>query len=285
MNNYRFRYNPIALTNTGTTNDMMINIPISSVFDFTGVNESIDEYENEIIRASINPIDDLETIRYSHSAWRGVVHGPSNNTSINYEFYFYSALTNSSVTATTNDDNWVIDYRANGYTNKQVYYYEDVFSKSYFKLDFYDSVKSTKQQILLTIIIPVQQGETLDAVIGQNIVKIRKPKFSLNHTGDKEGYYVYWLKNQDFIDKGTLYMSCKYYDAGIGQFKRMIKQPQGSLLDKFNFSQEEFFYYVLKFNYDTYEYSIYDNDADVNSFLDRRGTNNSPIKWYEYINP
>lgn len=285
MNNYRFRYNPISLTNTGATNDIGIKIPISSVFDFTGVNESIDEYENEIIRASINPIDDLETIRYSHSAWRGVVHGPANNTSINYEFYFYSALTNSSVTATTNNDNWVIDYRANGYTNQQIYYYENVFSKSYFKLDFYDSTKSTSQQILLTIIIPVQQGETLDAVIGQNIVKIRKPKFSLNHTGDKEGYYVYWLKNRDFIDAGTLYMSCKYYDAGIGQFKRMIKQPQGTLQNKFNFSQEEYFYYVLKLDYDTYEYQVFDNEIDVNSFSDRRGTGTAPIKWYEYVNP
>lgn len=259
-------------------------MPISNVWDFHGVNESIDQYENEIINQSINPIDDFETVRYAHTPWRRVIHGPPDNTSINYEFYFYSAVTDSSITATTNNDSWVIDYRANGFTDRQIYYYENVFSKSYFKLDFYDTNRSTKQQILLTTIIPVQQGQTIETNIGQNTVKIRKPKFELNYTGDKEGYYVYWLKNRDFISADTLYMSCKFYDAGLGQFKRMIKTAQGAFQDKFNFSQEEYFYYVLKLNYDSFEYEVYENTTD-NGIFDRRGTYSRPIKWYEYVNP
>lgn len=283
MNNIRLRYSAVR-PSTGTTNDLGLIVPISNVWDFHGVNESIDQYENEIINQSINPIDDFETVRYAHTPWRQVIHGPPDNTSINYEFYFYSAVTDSSITATTNNDSWVIDYRANGFTDRQIYYYENVFSKSYFKLDFYDTNRSTKQQILLTTIIPVQQGQTIETNIGQNTVKIRKPKFELNYTGDKEGYYVYWLKNRDFISADTLYMSCKFYDAGLGQFKRMIKTAQGAFQDKFNFSQEEYFYYVLKLNYDSFEYEVYENTTD-NGIFDRRGTYSRPIKWYEYVNP
>lgn len=282
MNNYRFRYNPIPPT-SGLTGDLSLNLPILAPWDLGGVNESIDVFETEIIQQSINPIDDLETIRYSHVPWRKSVTEPPNNTSINYEFYFYSALTDSSITATTNSDNWVVDYRANGYTNEQIYYYEGVFNKSYFKLDFYDGKKSTRQQILLTIIIPTQEGFTTDATIGLNTVKIKKPKFSLNHIGDKEGYYVYWLKNKDFITIDTLYMSCKYYDAGIGQFKRMMNITQGELKDKFNFSQDTYFYYTLKLNYDTYEYEVHLNDIITDET--RVGTDTKPIKWYEYVNP
>ncbi len=80
-------------------------------------------------------------------------------TSTHYDFYFYSATTDSSITATTTNTSWVSDYRANGFTSRQVYYNDSTFSKSYFKLDFYDSKKSTTQQNLLTIIIPTQQDD------------------------------------------------------------------------------------------------------------------------------
>lgn len=280
MNNIRLKYNPI--NSNGVTADLGINIPVLSTWDLNGINESIDIYESEVVQQSINPIEDFETIRYSHKDWVEKVDGVPQ-TSTNYNFYFFSAETDASITATTNDERWVMDYRANGYTNQEVYYYDGVFSKSYFKLDFYDSKNSTRQQILLTIIIPTQQGKTMGVEIGQNQVFIRKPQFILNHTGDKEGYYVYWLKNREFLDIDTLYMSCKYYDAGLGQFKRMMNISQGTYQDKFNFSQEDTFYYTLKLNYELYQYEVYLDNTTTS--MTRVGTENNPIKWYEYVNP
>lgn len=281
MNNIKLRYN--AITENGQLPNLRLNIPLMRSWDLNGINESIDVFENEIIQSAINPIDNMETTRYSHKpSYRGKL--KIEDTAIYYNFYFYSAQTDSSITATTNNNNWVIDYRANGFTDREIYYYENVFSNSYFKLDFYDTKKTTRQQILSTLIIPVQQGKTIDGIpIGLNTVKIKKPEFVLNHIGDKEGYYFYWLKSREFLDVDTLYMSCKFYDAKIGQFKRMMNVAQGELQNKFNFSQETYFFYTLKLNYETYQYEVFiENET---SELKRIGIESSQINWYEYVNP
>lgn len=282
MNNLRLRYNPIQNAND---NDLALQVPILTTWDLNGVNEAIEVFENEIIQQAINPIDNFETIRYSHAPWAPQVIDVGSETSTHYDFYFYSATTDSSITATTTNTAWVSDYRANGFTSRQIYYNEDVFSKSYFKLDFYDSKKSTTQRNLLTIIIPTQQGLTTSSIIGQNTVSIRKPEYQLNFIGDKEGYFVYWLKSPEFLNPevSTLYMSAKFYDANIGGFKRMMNTPQGTLSDKFNFSQEINFYYTLKLNYDDYTYEVFlENELGG---LIKIGTDYNPIKWYEYVNP
>lgn len=282
MNNYRFRYNNIVNPD-GTNQELGVKVLVSGAWDLNGVNDSIDKFENEIIQQVINPIQDVETIRYAHKPWVFKFWEGLTKSSTNYDFYFYSATTDSSVTATTDDSRWVMDYRANGYTDSQIYYNEGVFSKSYFKLDFYDTKKTTRQQIYLTIIIPTQQGEKISTQIGQSTVQIRKPKFILDHVGDKEGYYYYWLKNKDFLDIETLYMSCKYYDASLGQFKRMTNTSQGEFPNKFNFSQEDYFYYKVNLDYENFQYEIYSELPS--KFSIRVGTESNPIKWYEYINP
>ena len=282
MNNLRLRYNPIQNAND---NDLALQVPILTTWDLNGVNDAIEVFENEIIQQAINPIDNFETIRYSHAPWAPQVIDVGSKTSTHYDFYFYSATTDSSITATTTNTAWVSDYRANGFTSRQIYYNEDVFSKSYFKLDFYDSKKSTTQRNLSTIIIPTQQGLTTSAIIGQNTVSIRKPEYQLNFIGDKEGYFVYWLKSPEFLNPevSTLYMSAKFYDANIGGFKRMMNTPQGTLSDKFNFSQEINFYYTLKLNYDDYTYEVF-SENELGGLI-KVGTDYNPIKWYEYVNP
>jgi hypothetical protein len=83
-------------------------------------------------------------------------------------------------------------------------------------------------------------------------------------------------------------MSAKFYDASIGGFKRMMNSPQGTINNKFNFSQEFYFYYTLNLNYDDYTYEVFFNN-EPNSLkppqLIKVGTDYNPIKWYEYVNP
>jgi hypothetical protein len=63
----------------------------------------------------------------------------------------------------------------------------------------------------------------------------------------------------------------------------MINNCQGFLQNKFNFPKEDYFYYRVNLNYDTYKYEVYYEDM-VNG-LSRVGTNLTPIKWFEYVNP
>ena len=272
VNNYRIRLDE---------NSKSIELPINTTWDMVGVNDSIEIFENEIIKKIINPIDNFETIRYSHEPWNDSI-SDNTKTSINYEFYFYNSPADSNITGETNSNNWVSDYRANGLTTSEVYFKDKVLTNSFFKLDFYDSKNVTNQQIYLTIIIPTRQGETLSTTYGRKTVNINKPTFSLDFTGNKEGYFVYWLKSTEFINLSTLYMSAKFFDANSGQFKRLMTKSQGDLIDKFNFNQSDYFYYTVNLNYDNYTYSIYLDT--IGGDKNRVGMTSSPIKWYEYVN-
>ena len=193
------------------------NILLTQTQDFKtdlGWTEEAEKMDNEILDSILNLSQNYETVRYIHEPYNSAVSG-IYQTDIWYYFYFYNSVSDSSITATTNSNDWLLDYTANGLTTKEIYYYNNVFSKSYFKLDFYSNKISSSQQILLTIIIPTQQGKTMDATIGLNNVKIKIPSYELNYVGDKEGYYVYWLKDKQYLDVNTLYMTAKFYDASI----------------------------------------------------------------------
>jgi hypothetical protein len=273
VNNYRFRLEQ---------QDKGIEIPITVSWDVNGINESIDLYEDEVIRQVINPIDNFETTRYSHNPWNESITNKTQ-TSTNYEFYFYSGTTNADIVNETTNVNWVTDYRANNISTIDILFQKDVFKKSFFKLDFYDTKNTSNQQIYLTIIIPTRQGKTMIVPYGVSNVEIKKPVYELDFLGDKEGYFIYWLKDTQFVNLSTLYMSAKFYDANIGQFKRMMTEPQGLMGNKFNFNNEDYFYYTLNLNYDNYTYEVYLTNPTV---TDKRvGTKDNPIKWYEYVNP
>jgi hypothetical protein len=147
-------------------------------------------------------------------------------------------------------------------------------------LDFYDTDDVNTQTIYFTIIIPVQQGASELASISPIIpdVNIRIPSFKLDFVGDKEGFFIYWLRKKDVIDLDTFYMSAKFFNARLGGFMTMMTTPQSNLPDKFIFDARKYFYYKVTLDYNKFTYSIYDITGN------RTGTISS-IKWYEYVNP
>lgn len=273
MNNYRIRLDE---------NSKILKIPITVGWDLAGVNDSIDIFQEEVLRQTVNPIDNFESTRYSHKPWNNSIN-ELDKTSITYEFYFYSASSDASITAQTTNVNWVTDYRANGISTYDVLFMKEVFTKSFFKLDFYDTKSTTNQQIYLTVIIPTHQGKTMSIPFGVSTVDIKKPVFELDFVGDKEGYFIYWLKDTEFVDLTTLYMSGKFYDSSTGQFKRLMTIPQGTMGEKFKFNTEDYFYYTLNLDYNNYTYEITLTNPLVQN--QRVGTIDNPIKWYEYVNP
>ena len=285
MNKFRF---------TVKQNDTEINLPIEIKFDGLGREDLVQQYEDDVLEQIINPVEDFEVTRYSHNEWLD-----SNNvkkTSTTYSFNFFDRSKN--ITSTTIADNglWVSDYNyidpavfstysGITFTDKEVYYYANSFSRSFFKLDFYDSVKSENQQIYFTIIIPTQQGRKESVNIGTvsvpNVVDIRRPTFDLDFVGDKEGYFIYWLKSREYININDFYMSAKFFNAKTGEFTRMMNRPQSSLSQKFNFDKEEYFYYKVSLDVNNYEYEVFNTYGTQN----RVGTLIDNINWYEYVNP
>lgn len=278
--------------------DRYINIPIQINWDYLGADDLIDEYENEVITQVIGTGRDFEVSRFAHAPTTGF----TQTTELNYEFYFYSGGSLSNI------NNWSVNYLSEGFTTQDIYYYSNSFANSFFKLDFYDTVDEKRQTNYFTVIIPVQQGLKMDAVMQRTPVKIVKPKFKLDYFGgSSEGFFLYWLKKTTFLNISTFYMTAKFFNAKTGQFTKMItgrgwdtssnkpcetpypqfnpeltNGPQAFIScsgnNFFNFDNTQYFYYTVDLDYETQTYRIF------NTYGQRLGTD-IPIKWFEYINP
>jgi len=268
-----------------TGNEEYINIPLEITFDMEGRGDMVRNWEEEVIKEVLNPINDFEVTKFAHKDYM------VNNvlkTDINYEFNFFNYLS-APLSATTTD--WASDYENASFTDSEIYYFANSFKKSFFKLDFYDTNQTENQTLLLSIIIPTQQGlkepGTIGPPLNQTSVEVKKPKFVLDYVGaDKEGFYVYWLKDKNYLDINEFYVSAKFFNAKKGQFIRMINKPQSSIvgLGKFNVNKTELFYYKYVLDYDTYEYEVYTFNNTIGNIM-RVGSATDPIMWYEYVNP
>jgi hypothetical protein len=267
--------------------DRHLDVPIEMNWDFMGRDQSVEEYEYEMVKEVIGIAKDFETVRFSHNTWNLIIPNPlitinKPTTSIWYNFNFYKDLQPITANTVTTTD-WGDSYIYEGFSPQEVYYFNKPFSKSFFKVDLYDSSDEKNQKIYLTIIIPVQQGLTESVSIDPQSpnVDIKKPTFNLDFLGDKEGFFIYWLRDRSYIDIDEFYMSAKFFDAKIGVFVRMTNKPQNLILpNKFNFNNAEYFYYRVKLDYNTKTYQVFRTDNNT-----RCGTLLNQIKWYEYVNP
>ena len=276
--------NKIQITQDGLINKELV-IPIQLTWDYLGLDQSIDEYEANIIKEVTGTYGDFEVTRFAHAPI--AISDPySNNdfeiTDIQYEFNFFSG---GSLSASTS---WRNNYISEGFTPQEIYYYTNNFTNSFFKLDLYDNVDEKRQTNYITIIIPTQQGLTMDAIMQRTPVKIKKPYFVLDYVGDKEGFFIYWLKKRNFLNVRTFFMTAKFYDAKNGYFTKMMNMPQSSIVgDKFTFDSTKYFYYRVELDYEKQNYQVFNMNPTqtLYSNLGGRAGATIPIKWYEYVNP
>jgi hypothetical protein len=282
VSNYRFTYN---------AEDKSINIPIEINFDMEGREQAIETYEQEIKLAAINEIKDFELTRFSHSPWET----NNNKTEIWYKFNFFNPFGNTNFLTTPPASNqWLDDYQYATFTDEEIYYFANSFKKSFYKMDFYDNTNSETQKLMFSVILPTQQGQKESGNLFNNPnlqVLVKKPLMVLDFIGsDKEGFFLYWLKNQTFLSQTEFYMSCKFYNAKIGQFVRMMNTPQSSFNGPniYDFNKGQYFYYKVVIDYDNYMYSVFREIPVLSGtpLLFRVGDgSNNPINWYEYVNP
>lgn len=252
-----------------------LNIPVNMQWDFMGRDDSISEYEVSAIKQVTGVAADFEVARFSHNIFQNF------NTDINYVFNFYDDT--QPITAST-IGNWSSSYLNEGFSVQDIYYYSKPFTKSFFKLDFYDTQDESTQQIYLSIILPIQQGLVQQATINpqQPQVEIKKPTMVLDSIGtDKEGFYIYWLRNRDFIDISQFYMTAKFFNGRLGFFKQMTNTRQDLITpNKFQFNNADYFYYKVELDYSKKTYEVFSTSTQQ-----RVGDATTPIIWYEYVNP
>lgn len=261
-------------------NDKYLNIPIEIKWDFLGQDDAIEEYQQNVVEEIVGFPGDFEVLRFAHSPYNN-----DTKTDIKYDFHFFSVNGNvpsnpSLEVLTSTSSFWVTSYIPEGFTTIEIYYYVKPFTKSFFKLDFYDTKDAISQTNYFTVILPVQQGFTVTGITSsyKPPVNIKIPSFKLDYVGDKEGFFLYWLRNTKFLDISKFYMTAKFFDARLGIFVKMTNTPQSNISSPFRFNPEDYFYYEVRLNYVEKTYEVYNNVST------RVGTTSS-IKWYEYINP
>ena len=105
----------IVLNNT---NNKEINIPIEINWDFTGQDQLIELYEDDVVKDVVGEGYDFEVERFPHDI------DDTGKSAINYEFYFYSGGPLNSI------NSWNLNYLSEGLTTRNLYYFENDFTKS-----------------------------------------------------------------------------------------------------------------------------------------------------------
>ena len=269
--------------------ETQINLTFEMDWYNEGQEDSIEIFQTNAAEEVIGIASDFETARFVHKEYNCSVSGGLQQpicTDVNYEFYFFSG----NPTNLSNVLSWGNSYFAKfippavPFTTSELYYNTNTFSKSFFKIDFYDLPDEKAQTNYITIILPTQQGSTEKATLTTYLptVDVKKPTFKLDYVGDKEGFFIYWLRNTDFFSADTFYMSAKFFDARSGQFTKMMNTPQSTFFSgggEYSFDGQIYFYYKVVLDYSATTYQIFDNVGN------RAGTPTNPLKWYEYVNP
>jgi hypothetical protein len=260
--------------------DKQIDIPIEIKWDIYGQEDELEKFQEDVVEQAIGKPKDFELARFQNK-----IYNNSFDTSVNYQFYFYTGLTNEINNSVQSD--WGITYLSQGFTNEEIYYTTKPFLKSFFKLDFYDTTSTNTQRIFFSIILPANQSKDAQFSISPYLplVNVSIPIYNLDYVNQKEGYFLYWLKSREFFNIDTFYMRAKFFNGSTGQFITLMNRSQASpqlVSTKYSFDSSKYLYYKVVMDYNDYTYQIFDT---VGPTQVRVGSLTNPIKFYEYINP
>lgn len=148
--------------------DKEILVPLGIKWDFLNRSESIKQEQQNVLKQVIGTPPNYELSRFSHVA---NVNGSSELT---YQFFFSPEIGGP----------WENSYLSK-FTDNQVRFFSDGFGKSFFKLDFYNSMDPKTQKIYLTVILPTNNS----ALIEES--QCREYFFSFQQIGDRPSILRY----------------------------------------------------------------------------------------------
>jgi hypothetical protein len=273
VSKYKIVLNPV---NNNLFGDKFLDIPVELSFDLLGQDDAIDEIQEDTVERVIGKPIDFECARFANKQYPN-----TTQSDINYIFNFFDF----SVNDISNPNSWINSYAPQQFNENELYYTSKSLTKSFFKIDLYDTDNSKTQINYLTLIIPT--NESIKTEIPRQFLStlkpIKLPKFNLDYLGYKESFFIYWLKNTDYLDLKTFYMAAKFFNGKTGEFVKMINTPQSSIITSYKFNPSTHFYYKVKLDYNDYTYEVFDYTSQANEV--RIGSTTNPIKWYQYVNP
>jgi hypothetical protein len=244
-----------------------------------GWEESMVQFEDEVLSTIINPIENYETVRFIHKPYNTTLSGLTfSQTDIWYNFYFVSG------TSFTQDYNVVgIDTHENAKMLKQA-------TESFFRLEFYKTpfISGTTYEPPTRINRKLAFAKNLTLPLGEkyyytgnNINEdIFFPVFMGSNYRNKENMYLFWFQDESVLSEtvlsgDTFWMTAKFYNANDGSIIDFVNRPVNNIVE---IVENTDMYYKLVIDRSDYTYQYYRYTGTTG---DRIGESIDPIKFYE----
>jgi hypothetical protein len=273
----------MEILRNSSDNTLVINQETNLSNDL-GWEESLQQFETEILDTIINPIENYETVRYIHSPYTSI--NGVNQTDIWFEFYFYTGTT------------FNLDYNSVGLTPHDNSLMLKDTTNSFFRLEFYKTPGKVINNVL-TCDPPTRQNRKL--VFAKNLSLPNGEKFFydlLNHyihipvfTGsnyrNKENMYLFWFTDESVLTEtnisgsttgNTFFMTAKFYNALDGSIIDFTNR-QLCIDEAQKVNEPNDMYYQVDIDKRDYSYQVYKYSGSTRSSIVGR-TGNS-IKFYE----
>lgn len=251
----------------------------------SGWESTFEQYEDEVLKDIINPIENYETCRYIHKPYT------SNNilqSDIWFHFYFNDGTTPK------------LNYGLVDIEQSDIYLTH--LKNSFFKLEFYktpnnESPNRSNRRLVFTKMLNPMIGERLTIPSGQ---KLYIPVFKGTPIKNKENMYLFWFEDDSVLEESvltgtTFYMTAKFYNAVDGS---RLQFSNKQITNSSTIIEEKDLYFRVQMNRTTepsFHYIITEMDdcdqganfqevgQDVVGGLSaqRVGTLSLPIKFYE----
>lgn len=192
-----------------------IVLPINTDFDLVDLSDSIrTKFVESEIKKNINPIEDLEIVRYIPYKLRRI-------SKISYNI---NLLNGGSIKSPT----YFYDI---GFDNDDIKFQRNVFKDTYLNLNFFDNTNPfTQNKYGETDIYTTLSGNKLAATNKPVIFTANNPSTNI---GNYEGYYIY--NNRISIgEQLDLYLKASFFNAKIGKETRLVTVNSVKTIDKIN---------------------------------------------------
>ena len=269
--------------------DTDLNILLNTETDFQtnlGWEESLKEFETEILSDIINPIENYETVRYIHKPY---LSDGVRQTDIWFYFYFLNTGGTYVQDYYTGDDEKSITYTENEQMLKQS-------TQSFFRLEFFKTPGTVSGNVL-TCEPPTRQNrklifaKNLSLPLGEKMFYnplngyIHLPVFRGSNYSNKENMYFFWFQDESVLTEtnlsgttigNTFFMTAKFYNAKDGT---ILDFTNDSYSTGHTITEQNDMYYQVDIDKRDYSYQVYKYDGISKGT--KSGITNTPIKFYE----
>ena len=181
-----------------------------------GWEENFLEYQEDVLRSIINPVENYETVRYIHEPYSGIT-ANTGDTQCDIWYYFYF-LNNQSPRDYDNG----LDYDLIGISPRENANLLKHSVNSFFRLEFYTTRERETQKLVFAKNLSIPLGQKVFDVNLKDRISI--PVFTGNNYKNTENMYLFWFGDDTVFSGLTFYMTARFFNAEDGTTTRFLNK-------------------------------------------------------------